>query len=99
LRGLFRQTSAVSSRTHKQRPSPLFSTLWKEDLLLHAKTVGVLEQLGNCQVSEFSGVQRSTKIVLLPADNNRKPLCRLHFNTSQKYLGVFDSEKTKTASL
>lgn len=26
-------------------------------------------------------------------DNNRKPLCRFHFNSSQKYLGLFDAEK------
>lgn len=26
-------------------------------------------------------------------DNNRKPLCRLHFNRSQKYIGLFDKEK------
>lgn len=29
-------------------------------------------------------------------DNNRKPICRLHFNRSQKYLGLFDSEKNET---
>ncbi len=29
-------------------------------------------------------------------DNNRKPLCRLHFNRAQKYLGLFDSEKVET---
>ena len=29
-------------------------------------------------------------------DNNRKPICRLHFNRSQKYLGLFDSEKVET---
>ncbi len=29
-------------------------------------------------------------------DNNRKPLARLHFNRSQKYLGVFDAEKNET---
>jgi len=28
-------------------------------------------------------------------DNNRKPICRLHFNTKQKYLGIFDAEKTE----
>lgn len=27
---------------------------------------------------------------ILLDDNNRKPICRLHFNTSQKYLGLFD---------
>ena len=26
-------------------------------------------------------------------DNNRKPICRLHFNYSQKYLGVFSDKK------
>lgn len=29
-------------------------------------------------------------------DNNRKPLARLHFNRSQKYLGTFDAEKNET---
>ncbi|GGB65411.1 type I restriction endonuclease [Shewanella inventionis] len=29
-------------------------------------------------------------------DNNRKPLCRLHFNAKQKYLGVFDVDKNET---
>lgn len=29
-------------------------------------------------------------------DNNRKPICRLHFNRSQKYLGVFDQNKVES---
>lgn len=29
-------------------------------------------------------------------DNNRKPIARLHFNRSQKYLGVFDADKKET---
>lgn len=28
-------------------------------------------------------------------DNNRKPLCRLRFNSAQKYLGLFDNEEWK----
>lgn len=32
---------------------------------------------------------------ILLDDNNRKPICRLHFNTAQKYLGVFDAEKNE----
>jgi hypothetical protein len=28
-------------------------------------------------------------------DNNRKPICRLHFNTAQKYLGLFDDAKNE----
>lgn len=30
---------------------------------------------------------------ILLDDNNRKPICRLHFNRSQKYLGIFDPNK------
>ena len=33
---------------------------------------------------------------ILLDDNNRKPICRLYFNRSQKYLGVFNSEKKIT---
>ena len=29
-------------------------------------------------------------------DNNRKPICRLHFNRSKKYVGLFDAEKNET---
>lgn len=30
---------------------------------------------------------------ILLDDNNRKPICRLHFNRKQKYLGLFDAAK------
>lgn len=33
---------------------------------------------------------------VLADDNNRKPICRLHFNRSQKYISIFDAEKTET---
>lgn len=33
---------------------------------------------------------------ILLDDNNRKPICRLRFNTRQKYLGVFDADKKET---
>lgn len=33
---------------------------------------------------------------ILLDDNNRKPLCRLWFNTKQKYIGLFDEAKTET---
>jgi hypothetical protein len=32
---------------------------------------------------------------ILLDDNNRKPICRLRFDGSQKYLGVFDEEKNE----
>lgn len=33
---------------------------------------------------------------ILVDDNNRKPICRLHFNRAQKYIGLFDEEKKET---
>lgn len=43
-------------------------------------------------------IQRDTQSYfgILLDDNNRKPICRLHFNRSQKYLGIFDQDKNET---
>ncbi|KPA99224.1 type I restriction endonuclease [Pseudomonas asplenii] len=43
-------------------------------------------------------VHRDTKSYfgILLDDNNRKPICRLHFNRSQKYVGLFDKDKNET---
>ncbi|WP_430591482.1 type I restriction endonuclease [Humidisolicoccus flavus] len=43
-------------------------------------------------------VQRDTKSYfgVLLDDNNRKPLARLHFNTAQHYIGLFDENKVET---
>lgn len=42
--------------------------------------------------------QRDAKsyFAVLLDDNNRKPIARLHFNRSQKYLGLFGSDKEET---
>lgn len=32
---------------------------------------------------------------VLVDDNNRKPICRLHFNRRQKYVGLFDEDKNE----
>ena len=39
-------------------------------------------------------VMRDTKSYcgILLDDNNRKPICRLHFNYSQKYIGIFENK-------
>ena len=34
-------------------------------------------------------------IGVLLDDNNRKPICRLHFNRQQKYLGILDEAKVE----
>ncbi len=42
-------------------------------------------------------VSRDTKSYfgVLVDDNNRKPVCRLHFNRKQKYVGLFDEDKVE----
>lgn len=42
-------------------------------------------------------VMRDTKSYcgILLDDNNRKPICRLRFNSSQKYIGLVDSQKNE----
>ena len=42
--------------------------------------------------------QRDTKSYfgVLIDDNNRKPICRLHFNRQQKYIGLFNTNKEET---
>lgn len=42
--------------------------------------------------------KRDTKTYfgILLDDNNRRPIARLWFNTSQKYIGLFDAEKNET---
>ena len=43
-------------------------------------------------------VHRDTKsyMGILLDDNNRKPICRLRFNYSQKYIGLFDADKNES---
>ena len=46
-------------------------------------------------------VMRDTKSYcgILLDDNNRKPICRLHFNTSKKYLGLFSGKQEEKVSI
>lgn len=44
-------------------------------------------------VSRVAMRDRKSYCGILLDDNNRKPICRLHFNTAQKYLGLFDEQR------
>lgn len=45
-------------------------------------------QAGRCELLRHEG-----RAAGLLDDNNRKPVCRLHFNRAQKYLGILDADK------
>lgn len=50
------------------------------------------------EISPNRIVHRDTKsyMGILLDDNNRKPICRLWFNSKQKYLGIFNKDKNET---
>ena len=50
----------------------------------------------NVDISRIADRDTQSYFGVLLDDNNRKPLCRLHFNAKQKYLGIFDSDKKET---
>lgn len=52
------------------------------------RTVVDSDRIGHRDTLSYFGI--------LLDDNNRKPVCRLHFNRTQKYLGVLDAEKKET---
>lgn len=47
-------------------------------------------------ISRVAIRDRQSYCGILLDDNNRKPICRFHFNTSKWYLGVFDEGKNET---
>ena len=51
---------------------------------------------GRVEPSRIVHRDTQTYMGILLDDNNRKPLARLWFNTSQKYLGVFDENRNET---
>ncbi|WP_407713239.1 type I restriction endonuclease [Comamonas testosteroni] len=52
------------------------------------RTVAAPERIGHRDTQSYFGI--------LLDDNNRRPVCRLHFNRTQKYLGILDAEKKET---
>lgn len=45
------------------------------------------------EVSRIAARDTKSYFGILLDDNNRKPICRLHFNRTQKYIGIFDDAK------
>lgn len=47
-------------------------------------------------VKRIIGRDTQSYFGILLDDNNRKPICRLHFNRTQKYLGLMNEQKNET---
>lgn len=52
------------------------------------RAVVAAERIGHRDTLSYCGI--------LLDDNNRKPVCRLHFNRTQKYVGILDADKKET---
>jgi len=48
------------------------------------------------EIHRIIGRDTQSYFGVLLDDNNRKPICRLHFNRTQKYLGIMDRNKKET---
>jgi len=66
----------------------------QEELNAYDIVVDILSE----KIDQTRIAYRDTKSYLgvLFDDNNRQPICRFWFNSSSKYLGIFDSEKNET---
>lgn len=69
-----------------------------ETTLEEIEAFQIVRAIACSEVSPARIAQRDTKTYfgVLLDDNNRRPIARLWFNTSQKYIGLFDSEKNET---
>ncbi len=69
-----------------------------ETTLEEIEAFQIVRAIACSEVAPSRIAQRDTKTYfgVLLDDNNRRPVARLWFNTSQKYIGLFDSDKNET---
>jgi len=86
------KTSAAENVKSESEPSKIHTT--EEELEGFNVVKAILRQ--KVSVQRICPRDTQSYFGILLDDNNRKPLCRLHFNTRQKYIGLFDDNKNET---
>lgn len=83
----------TSAPTHEEQEADRVVTTTEELEGFH-----IVKSIVRTVVDSKRIAQRDTQSYfgVLLDDNNRKPIARLHFNRSQKYLGIFDKDKVET---
>lgn len=89
-------TSITPTETRASNNSPV----GEEDVVTtseETEAFHIVRAILSKHVQPVRVVMRDTKSYcgVLLDDNNRKPICRLRFNYSQKYIGLFDAEKNE----
>lgn len=69
-----------------------------ETTLEEIEAFHIIRAIACSEVAPTRIAQRDTKSYfgVLLDDNNRRPIARLHFNRTQKYVGLFDADKNET---
>lgn len=82
----------ASSSRHKKDKTQIVTT--EEELEGYRIVRAIIGQITDAQRVAIRDTASYCGILL--DDNNRKAICRLHFNRTQKYLGLFDEQKKET---
>lgn len=95
-----RLTNALSKESEKAAepiPSPVEEENKVQTTEEEMEAFRIVQAILRRKVAKNRIVGRDTQSYfgVLLDDNNRKPLCRLRFNSSKKYLGVFDAAKNE----
>ena len=92
LEGESEQSNAVQDDEDREGDGKIVTTKEEREAFFAVKSIlyGVvdLSRVTMRDVINYCGI--------LLDDNNRKPICRSHFNKPQKYLGTFDAGKKET---
>lgn len=96
-----RLNSALNKESEKQqeevieeKPEDNKIVTTEEELEGFRIVVAILRR--KLEISRISHRDTQSYFGILLDDNNRKPLCRLYLNTSNKYVSVFDENKKET---
>ncbi len=87
-----KQIAAEELEESAENANKIVTTEEELEAFLIIKTI--LRQ--NVPVNRIHYRDNQSYFAILLDDNNRKPLCRLYFNSSKKYIGIFDELKKET---
>jgi len=89
------ETQQEESAEDHQEESKVVTT--DEEMEAYRIVVAILRR--NVAVDRITHRDTQSYFGILLDDNNRKPLCRLHFNGKKKYIGILDDQKKETKEL
>jgi hypothetical protein len=98
-----RLTSALSKETEKQADEKIEEVVEskietkEEELEAYRIAVAILRR--KLEINRIVHRDTQSYFGILLDDNNRKPICRFHFNGNKKYIGIFDQNKSETKHL